>query len=319
MALLEQSAHSLPEPAPLEFGNVPARRKTEADTKLVIASYNIRYAVGRYLISTGLLRKAGLFKSRNRSGQVAANIRAAARTFLEATKLPPVDILALQEADKGTARAGGHHVAQALAEELNMSWVHAAAGIPRGIKPQPRQWWLDFEEQIGLYDQGDTGVALLSHLPLEDVRRIDLPWKDCPWRPRLSISATVRAGERALQIFNAHIDPHSSANGQIEQLQVMLDEAENSSLPAVMLGDFNTLSGRKCVETRGLLESRGYTTPFSTGTSTWRGAGLRLHADWVFVRGLTVTRWGVVRPLNVSDHWPIWVEIDFSRKEVSDT
>ena len=41
-----------------------------------------------------------------------------------------------------------------------------------------------------------------------------------------------------------------------------------------------------------------------------RGAGLRMHADWIFSRGLKITRWGVARPLHVSDHWPIWAEVE---------
>ena len=53
----------------------------------------------------------------------------------------------------------------------------------------------------------------------------------------------------------------------------------------------------------------GYATPFPTNTATWRGAGIRLHADWVFGRGVKIAKWGVARPLNVSDHWPIWAEI----------
>jgi endonuclease/exonuclease/phosphatase family metal-dependent hydrolase len=76
-----------------------------------------------------------------------------------------------------------------------------------------------------------------------------------------------------------------------------------------VLGDFNTLSKHKAIEIRKLMESRGYLTPFPTGTATWRGAGLRFHADWIFVRGLKVTQWGVAKPLNVSDHWPVWAEI----------
>jgi endonuclease/exonuclease/phosphatase family metal-dependent hydrolase len=76
------------------------------------------------------------------------------------------------------------------------------------------------------------------------------------------------------------------------------------------MGDFNTLSREKCIETRKFLESRGYTTPIPTGTATWRGAGLRMHADWIFSRALEITRWGVARPLHVSDHWPIWAEVE---------
>jgi endonuclease/exonuclease/phosphatase family metal-dependent hydrolase len=95
----------------------------------------------------------------------------------------------------------------------------------------------------------------------------------------------------------------------MEQLEVVLGEADTSGLPVILLGDFNTLSKRKCLDTRCLLESKGFETPFATGTPTWRGAGIRLHADWIFVRDLKITRSSVARPLNVSDHWPIWAEI----------
>ena len=76
--------------------------------------------------------------------------------------------------------------------------------------------------------------------------------------------------------------------------------------------DFNTLSGNKVKETRSFLESRGYSTPFKSGTATWRGSALRMHADWIFQRGLRISRFGVARPLSVSDHWPIWAEIDLT-------
>jgi endonuclease/exonuclease/phosphatase family metal-dependent hydrolase len=313
MATIEQTAVELAESERVEFGNANPKRASEAVSKFVIASYNIRYAAGRYLISGGLLRRASLLQTRNRSDKVANNIRLAAEAFSAGRILPPVDVLALQEADKETTRAGKHHIACELAEELGMSWVHVPAGLPRGVAPKKGQWWLNFEEQIELFDPGDTGVALLSHFPIQDVVRIDLPWAECAWRPRLSIGATIRLGNESVRLFNSHIDPHSAVSGQIDQLQVVLDQARQSNKPTVVLGDFNTLSNRKCVETRRALESEGYVTPFPTGTATWRGAGIRLQADWIFVRGLKITRWGVARPLNVSDHWPIWVEIHVGR------
>ncbi|HEY3579515.1 MAG TPA: endonuclease/exonuclease/phosphatase family protein [Pyrinomonadaceae bacterium] len=294
----------------LEFG--PQHDHHPAATnqnKLVVASYNIRYARGPYLISGGVRRKLGLMSLRERPQHVGKLIADAARAFSSGALLPRVDVLALQEADKRTRRTGGHHVAQELATQLDMNWVHAPAGIPRGIKPAQRQWWLDFEEPIDLHDSGDTGVALLSHLPLSDVTRIDLPWHECPWRPRLAMAATVEFGSKRLRIFNAHVDPHAASDGQLAQLQTIADQADSNPGPTIIMGDFNTLSREKCAETRNFLESRGYTTPIPTGTPTWRGAGLRLHADWIFSRGLTISRWGVARPLYVSDHWPIWAEI----------
>jgi endonuclease/exonuclease/phosphatase family metal-dependent hydrolase len=311
MVAVEQSTNPfLADSLPIEFGNTASQPSNESTpNKLIVASYNIRYAVGRYLISSGVLRKIGINTPRRRSDAVARNIATASEAFSLGQLLPRPDILALQEADKETARAGGQHVANELAKQLGMDWVHAPAGIPRGVPPKIRQWWLDFEEQIGLNDAGDTGVALLSRMPLEDVTRIDLPWHECPWRPRTAVAATVTTSGQHIRIFNAHIDPHPAAEGQLEQLEVMMDQAQSSDLPTIVMGDFNTLSKQKCIQTRSLLESRGYTTPFPTGTATWRGALLRFHADWIFVKGMTINRWGVARPLNVSDHWPIWAEI----------
>jgi len=277
--------------------------------KLVIASYNIRYARGPYLISGGIRRKLGLMSLAGRPEHVARQIAAAAQAFSEGKLLPPVDVLALQEADKRTTRTGGHHVAEELAAQLGMQWVHEGAGIPRGVKPVKRQWWLDFEEPIDLHDSGDTGVALLSRLPLQDVTRIDLPWQECQWRPRLAIAATISVGPQSVRIFNAHVDPHAAVDGQLAQLEVIAAQAEATTLPTIVLGDFNTLSKQKCIETREFLEARGYTTPYPTGTPTWRTVGLKMHADWIFVRGVKIERWGVAKPLNVSDHWPIWAEV----------
>lgn len=307
----------LKESEKIEFGDIKPTGVAPAQS-IIVASYNIRYAVGQFLISGGLLRKAGLLKSRGRSALVAGHISSAAGAFSGNGFLPRIDVLALQEADKETGRAGGHHVARELAEELQMAWVHVPAGIPRGIKPVTRQWWLDFEEQIDLHDPGDTGVALLSHLPFDDVQRIDLPWQECAWRPRLAMGATILAGEHQLRIYNAHVDPHAAVGGQLEQLENLLAAANTYDGPTIILGDFNTLSRKKVAETRGFLESHGYSTPFPSGTPTWRGAGLRLHADWIFIRGARITNWGVIRPLNVSDHWPIWAEVSLLDQPLSE-
>lgn len=282
-------------------------------SKLVIASYNIRYAVGSYLISGGLLRKTGWCDVGGRDGRVAENISTASTAFTQGQLLPAVDVLALQEADKKTKRAGRHHVAKQLAEALRMNWIHVPAGLPRGEKPKARQWWLNFEEPIDLYDPGDTGIGLLSHLPMSDIVRIDLPWHECAWRPRLAMAATISVGAQQLRIYNAHVDPHATIDSQLEQLEVLVTEADKEPGPTLIMGDFNTLSNRKVTETRSFLESHGYTTPFPSGTATWRGMGIRLHADWIFSRGVKITRWGVARPLGVSDHWPIWVEIDLAQ------
>lgn len=303
--------HTPEAPSHIETGSfapaqLPANRST-----LVIACFNIRYAVGSFLISGSLLRRAGIKRPRRRPSLVARHIRRAALAFTDGKRLPPVDILALQEADKETLRAGHHHVARELAAALGMNYASAVTGLPRDEAPQSKQWYLDFEEHIAADDAGDTGVALLSRWPLIKPERVDLPWTECAWRPRLALAATVQpSAEQQLYIFNSHIDPHATIDEQLEQHKAILTRAAQLKGPTVLLGDFNTLSKRSCLEMRRLLESNGYRTPFETGVATWRAGLIRLHTDWIFVRGASVTRWGVARPLGVSDHWPVWVEIE---------
>ena len=107
---------------------MPASESADRSS-LVLASYNIRYAVGRYLISSGLLRKAGINRPHPRAKAVAHNLKTAARVFSDNALLPRPDILALQEADKATARAGGQHVAAKLAEKIRLPYVNVSAGI----------------------------------------------------------------------------------------------------------------------------------------------------------------------------------------------
>lgn len=279
-------------------------------SRLVVVTYNIRYAVGSHLIGGSLLRRAGLGRPGRRPQLVGDNIRKAARILSDGTRLPRADVVALQEADRGTLRAGGRHVARELAGELRMNYVRAHVPTPSDVEPKERKWWLDFEERMLRGEGGDTGVALLSRLPLSSPERIELPSNECPWRPRLAVAASVPFGGRGLRVFNAHIDTHATVEGQLKQHRTVLARAARTAEPAVLLGDFNTLDDEGRRAARGLLESEGYATPLPTNTPTWRSGPIRHHFDWIFLRGARALRWGVARVRGVSDHWPVWVEIE---------
>ena len=318
MATIEEATQSseIGAASGIELGSfAPPVTTVAGRSRLVIVSYNIRYAVGSFLITGSLFRRAGLSMPRRRARLVARHIKRAARALSDGLRLPPADIIALQEADRETMRAGHIHVARELARELQMSYAHAGINIPRNEEPKSKQWYLDFEEHIAPTDKGETGIAMLSRLPLEDVARVDLPWTQCAWRPRLAMAATVKACEQSIRIFNSHIDPHASTDEQIEQHAAVLARVDEAQGPTILLGDFNTLTKAACVRVRGFLEDRGYVSPLPTGVATWHAGLIRLHPDWIFVRGLSVTRWGVARPLGVSDHWPVWVEIALDHQD----
>jgi len=308
---LNIKADATSEPAVELDSFAPARAVEHATSKCVIATFNIRYAVGRFLISGGLMRKIGLARARPRAPIIERHIAATAEAFTRGRLMPRADVIALQEADRSTQRAGRVHVARELARATGMHYAHAAMKIPPGEEPKARQWYLDFEERIGMADPGDTGVALLSRFPLNEAHRVELPWTECAWRPRLALAASIKFAGRQLHIFNTHIDPHANVAEQLAQHEAVLAEcAARQNDPVVLLGDFNTLFPKSRTQMRQLLEAHGFTTPMPTGTTTWRAGLVRLHADWLFVRNLRVLRWGVARPLHVSDHWPVWAEIE---------
>jgi endonuclease/exonuclease/phosphatase family metal-dependent hydrolase len=315
MTTIEHETHSREASGGIEIASfAPNEASAARESSLVIVSYNIRYAVGSYLITGSLLRRVGLRLPHRRHRLVERHIKAAARALHGIRRFPRADVIALQEADKETLRAGGHHVARDLARELQMNYAHASLDLPREEEQKPKQWYLDFEERIAADEAGDTGVAILSRLPLLDVERLELPWSECAWRPRLALAARVALGKSGVHLFNLHIDPHASTDEQLEQHGAVIERAYALDAPTVIMGDFNTLTRAACERVRSFLEERGYTTPLPTRLATWRAGVIRLHPDWIFVRGLRVARWGVMKPLGVSDHWPVWAEVELERE-----
>jgi endonuclease/exonuclease/phosphatase family metal-dependent hydrolase len=314
----QQKARNTPtSESEIERGSFTRGDADSDSSRLVVATYNIRYAVGSHLISGSLLRRLGIRRPKRRTRLVESNIRKAAHILSEGARMPRPDVIALQEADRGTVRAGGKHVARELARELEMNYARASVPTPVEVEPKDRRWWLDFEERMLVGEEGDTGVAVLSRLQLLDTTRIELPWSECLWRPRLAIAASVPFAGRSLHVFNSHIDTHASIEGQLEQHRTVLALVERlgKDEPTVLVGDFNTLNRAACDAARAFLESKGFETPLSTGTTTWRSGPIRNHFDWIFVRGARVSRWGVARFAGVSDHWPVWAEIEVMNDE----
>lgn len=284
--------------------------------RLTIATFNIRYAVGSFLISGSLLRRLRVSRPNRRHALIERHLNQAAKALMGQGDMPPVDIVALQEADTGTLRAARHRIAPELAARLSMHYAFTGMNTPRDVKEELKKWYLDFEEPIAGDDTGDTGVAILSRLPIIKPERIDLPWSVCLWRPRLGIYGKFIVNSTPLHIFNSHIDTHAATDAQLSQHTAIITRADEFAMrgePTILVGDFNTLTRKSAFEMRRFLETRGYATPFKTGTTTWRAGLIRLHTDWIFTRNLSVTRHGVLRPLSVSDHFPVWIEIDTSR------
>jgi endonuclease/exonuclease/phosphatase family metal-dependent hydrolase len=217
-------------------------------------------------------------------------------------------ILALQEVDRRKKRTGNSNVAKLMAEELGMHYAWAA---PPTAKPD---------------DEEETGVAILSAYPLSDARRIVLPHEGPNKRRRVGIGATVEVFDQKWRVYSVHAETRISTDKKIEQFKAILDDLAQypSTMPAIVMGDFNTWEANSDRKTIKLFTQAGMRTPFGA-QSTFRRRivimPIEFRLDWVWLRGLEAASYGIDRKVEVSDHWPLWtnVKVPSSGVKVSPT
>lgn len=222
--------------------------------------------------------------------------------------LASADVIALQE----VRRKDGETLCDAgvLARALSMSFVFV-----------PTYHW----------DGAVVGIALLSRFPLRDVELMQLREQSevdvLPAAARAALRARVETRQGAIQIVNVHLDVGLNIPERILQLRPAVLDAQ---APVAVLGDFNTndyvwageiipilpLDAVADTSQAGALDSYmrriGYDTPTSELGETWHGFPEDQRLDSVFTRGLVAGDRGVERELDVSDHWPVWVDVTIS-------
>ncbi|SEW51796.1 endonuclease/exonuclease/phosphatase family protein [Chitinophaga arvensicola] len=129
------------------------------------------------------------------------------------------DLVALQEVDVRTGRAGGVDQAAMLASQTGMQ-VYFAKAID--------------------HDGGDYGVAILSRLPLSDMQTIHLPETANPGSEDRVIAiakVTLRGGKNII-FASTHLDV-SNAAVRDEQATEINKIAAGNKLPFILAGDLN--------------------------------------------------------------------------------
>ena len=164
---------------------------------------------------------------------------------------------------------------------------------------------------MAIDDEGDMGVALLEPDAAERPASVSIchgtiarggrVWQ---WRQPSPLS------DQKLRLFNVHIDPHGPLDNQHQQTEAVLELAERTRWAG---SDSRRL--QYAVKTKGDRDQKTSGVAwlhdsFSDEDSNLAGRGrTQISRGLDFVKGVRVNRWGVARPLNVSDHWPIWAEM----------
>ena len=256
----------------LESGKAATLRKYDpAASEIRVVSYNIRWRAGDEL-------------------------KRIAKLLHEDTEIGGAAILGLQEVDRRKKRTGHQNTAKALAEDLGLHYAWAA---PPSAKP-------DAEEE--------TGVAILSVYPLTDVRRIVLPHPGPKKRRRVALGATVEIDGQPWRVYSAHAETRISMKKKMEQFSAILEDLARypADTPAIVMGDLNTWEPSADDKTAKLFSDAGLKTPFA-GNATFRRRVLfvpvEMKLDWIWLRGLEATSFGIDRKIEISDHWPLWTNL----------
>lgn len=256
----------------LESGKAATLRKLAAEnTEIKIVSYNIRWRGGDEL-------------------------KRVAKLLNEDPEIGGAAILGLQEVDRHKKRTGHSNTVKALADELGLHYAWAA---PPASKPK---------------DEEETGVAILSVYPLSDVKRIVLPHAGPNKRRRVALGATVEIDGQQWRVYSAHAETRISVDKKMEQFNAILEDLARypPDMPAIVMGDFNTWQTSADDKTIKLFSKAGLKTPFGS-QSTFRQRVLfvpiEFRLDWVWLRGLETTSYGIDREIEISDHWPLWTNV----------
>lgn len=232
--------------------------------------------------------------------QKGADAERIARAIGEHPDLAAASIILLQEQESHPSE-GASRTAR-LAEALGLNYVYAPAS-ERG--------------------EGSHGLAILSAFPIEDVEVMKLPLSAVS-QPRIAIRANIRMGTRVLPVINLHLGAVLNVTDRILQLRPAVLDHDS---PLLVAGDFNTspyvwqhgavplLPAGAVADTDqapivdDYMRVIGFDAPTADLGPTQHMLGVESRLDSFYSAGLLVTPGGVAREVDVSDHWPLWVDV----------
>lgn len=215
------------------------------------------------------------------------------RVVAACAEFQDVDILALQEVDKGVVRSGCKDLAALVAKASGMNVVFAPT--------------MSFH--VGSY-----GNALLVRGEIEDVEilrleggprfRLRLAGHALPpvgYEPRNAILATAHVGDRQISVAATHLSTERETGKK--QLSKVLAALALRPEPRVLLGDLN--QSRRQVLAQPLIDSM----VLADGPSTFPATNPRASIDHIAAQGLAICDVETMR-LPVSDHQALFANAE---------
>jgi endonuclease/exonuclease/phosphatase family metal-dependent hydrolase len=218
------------------------------------------------------------------------------------------DLIALQEVDRGTQRAGG---VDQLTELAGLLGMHA-----------------EFGKTID-HTGGEYGVAILSRWPIAGAENRLLP-STPEYEPRTALTVRVRVDERGpwVRFTSTHLDNSRDPEEKLAQarrLNELLVDA--SGEPSILAGDFNARPGTDAI---GILEENwtialpdgdqpSPAVPMDGPSNPARGSQQRRGPRGDFILLRPADPWRVLESRSIddqaaSDHRPVLTVLEWTGK-----
>ncbi len=235
--------------------------------------------------------------------EYTANLDAQLQTLTEDPELADADVWLLSEVDRCSARNGVRRAARMLAEAVEGAYVYGIEFV---------------ELSIGRTVGGDTGQAIVSRRPLTGASLLchspQYDWFANDGQPRLGsrvvLGAEVPIGNTHTRVWAVHLESNDLLGElRVVQSKELLDASQASACerPQIVAGDFNAWYPQ--APELDVLRTAGFADAFDTlgDTEATHQRGVRL--DYVWTKGFSVTDGAVLREVETSDHYPMWVEL----------
>lgn len=172
---------------------------------------------------------------------------------------------------------------------------------------------------------GSHGLAILSKEKIKEFEVVPLSYFNLRYnsRKRVAVNAILEIDGKEIQISNVHLDNRLNIKDRILQIKDVLEKLKSHRVQRiVMAGDFNTVpffwlgraipifySSQRKLFNRFLREE-GFDTHLEEAGHTMAHRFLKLSLDSIYTKGVRVKKFGVERTVRVSDHWPVWVDVE---------
>lgn len=201
------------------------------------------------------------------------------------------DVVALQEVDVNTSRAGAKH--------QNGKDFITELGFRTGM--------LTAYARTIDYAGGYYGIGILSKFPFLQTRRIMLPMTSGAREQRAMLIADVELPEGKVFTFvSTHLD-HSSSPVRLAQVKALNVALKKNPYPVIVSGDFNAKPDAPEIA-NGMKQWRTACSPDFTISSD----NPRSKIDYIFYA--PANKWKPVAAatpkVKLSDHLPLWAEIE---------